>query len=60
MSQVTHLHAVQGSQEERVSRRNATVSERLTPADTAMWQEHQKSFWLCQEAVWCGVEVVDG
>lgn len=39
MTWVSHLDAVQGSQEERANRRFTTVSERLTPADAAMRQE---------------------
>lgn len=35
----SHVDAVQASQEERVSRRSATVSERQTSADTAMRQK---------------------
>ena len=36
---VSHLDAVQGSKEERVSRTNSTVNERQTTADTAMRQK---------------------
>lgn len=36
---VSHLDAVQGSQEERAKRKNVTLNERLTPADKAMRQE---------------------
>ncbi|HSX24050.1 MAG TPA: hypothetical protein VLE74_03050 [Candidatus Saccharimonadales bacterium] len=48
--QFTHLDAVQGSQEERVSRIRNTVNERQTPADTAMRQERRQSLLALPES----------
>lgn len=54
------LDAVQGSQDERVSRTGGTVSEGETPADAVMRQESWQSSELSSEAGQDGEEVWHG
>ena len=54
MTELTHLSAEQGSFEERTEPYMQYGEGAPEKADTIMYQEHYRSFWLRQKAGECG------